>query len=228
MAGDRGYIVISEANFFIRDRLIKYAKDNNITNDKLTYEQYQKYSEQRAKEGGGFGFSFKKSGGGPDRPRSKDARTEKPSEPAPSKPAAVEKTPSGPSITTRTVSDDELERRPVLYRAGNLPPGLPDWFEKIDKDKDGQVDLGEWRLAGKEIAEFRKMDLNNDGLLTPDEVLRYLATPPKVQASEGNTSSTGGVASNPADATISSNDGSDASEKTGKESSRGGRKRGPR
>jgi uncharacterized protein (TIGR03067 family) len=46
---------------------------------------------------------------------------------------------------------------------------LPDWFQKLDADNDGQVSLYEWRAAGKSIAEFRKWDLNDDGFITPYE-----------------------------------------------------------
>ena len=65
---------------------------------------------------------------------------------------------------------------PVAFavRYGKLPPGLPDWFAELDTDRDGQVGLYEWRRAGRPIAEFRKMDLDGDGLLTPEEYLRYV------------------------------------------------------
>jgi Ca2+-binding EF-hand superfamily protein len=51
--------------------------------------------------------------------------------------------------------------------------GLPDWFTKLDTDKDGQISLAQWRKAGKDIALFEEMDLNGDGLLTRDEYLRW-------------------------------------------------------
>jgi hypothetical protein len=58
--------------------------------------------------------------------------------------------------------------------AATLPKGLPPWFKELDKDGDGQVSLHEWRRGGKEPAEFRKYDLNGDGFITPEEVLRAL------------------------------------------------------
>jgi Ca2+-binding EF-hand superfamily protein len=64
-------------------------------------------------------------------------------------------------------------KRPVVHRAGSLPKELPDWFDKLDTDRDGQVGLYEWRAAGRPIAEFLKMDRNGDGFLTVDEVLFY-------------------------------------------------------
>src|SRR5438105_2074321 len=54
-------------------------------------------------------------------------------------------------------SDDDLDKRPVVYRAGKLPDkGLPSWFKQLDTDGDGQVALYEWRAAGKDIYEFKE------------------------------------------------------------------------
>jgi Ca2+-binding EF-hand superfamily protein len=58
--------------------------------------------------------------------------------------------------------------------ATKLPEGLPSWFHELDKDGDGQISLYEWRKGGKTIDEFSRYDLNNDGLITPEEVLRVL------------------------------------------------------
>src|SRR5262249_31046705 len=76
---------------------------------------------------------------------------------------------------TQGGADDDWEKRPTVYRAGKLPPNLPKWFIELDKDGDGQVSLAEWRRAGKGIEEFQKYDRNDDGLLTPQEVLRQEA-----------------------------------------------------
>src|SRR5207248_7408241 len=70
---------------------------------------------------------------------------------------------------------DDWEKRPVVYRAGKLPKDLPKWFVELDQDGDGQISLAEWRRAGKSLEEFAKYDRNEDGLLTPAEVLRYEA-----------------------------------------------------
>jgi Ca2+-binding EF-hand superfamily protein len=58
--------------------------------------------------------------------------------------------------------------------ADPLPKGLPSWFKEIDKDHDGQVSLPEWLLSGKKLDDFRHFDLNGDGFITPEEVLRVL------------------------------------------------------
>jgi hypothetical protein len=65
-------------------------------------------------------------------------------------------------------------RRPVVYRYGRLPAGLPDWFARLDTDKDGQVGLYEWLRSGQARGEYLKMDVNRDGFLTAEELLRHL------------------------------------------------------
>jgi EF hand len=69
----------------------------------------------------------------------------------------------------------EVEERRSVARAGKLPRGLPDWFAKLDTDGDGQVGLYEWRKAGRPVDEFARMDLDGDFLLTPEELLSFLA-----------------------------------------------------
>jgi Ca2+-binding EF-hand superfamily protein len=67
------------------------------------------------------------------------------------------------------------DERPAVIRQGKLPPGLPAWFAQLDTDGDGQVALYEWRLAGWDLDEFARLDLNDDGLLDAGEVLRLLS-----------------------------------------------------
>jgi hypothetical protein len=50
---------------------------------------------------------------------------------------------------------------------------LPGWFTELDVDADRQVELHEWRKAGRLIESFAEMDLDEDGLLTREEYLRY-------------------------------------------------------
>ncbi len=71
---------------------------------------------------------------------------------------------------------------PFAVRFGKLPPGLPDWFVAYDTDQDGQVGLYEWRKQMRSIDEFTPMDRNGDGLIAPDELLRFLADRAKVRA----------------------------------------------
>lgn len=73
--------------------------------------------------------------------------------------------------------------QPVALRPDKLPTGLPAWFEQLDTDHDGQIGLYEWRAAGRPTAEFVAMDLDGDGLLTPDEYRRFvLLNPPDKSA----------------------------------------------
>jgi hypothetical protein len=60
-----------------------------------------------------------------------------------------------------------------------LPAGLPDWFRKGDRDGDGQLTLAEYAEVGSASAdkEFARYDRNQDGLLTPHEVLGPAAAP---------------------------------------------------
>jgi Ca2+-binding EF-hand superfamily protein len=61
----------------------------------------------------------------------------------------------------------------------NAPKELPPWFKELDLDGDGQISFAEWRAAGKDLDEFRKYDLNNDGFITEEELLRYLKAHPE-------------------------------------------------
>ena len=45
---------------------------------------------------------------------------------------------------------------------------LPEQYAGLDLDKDGQLGLYEWKLAA--IAQFRTLDANGDGFLTPREL----------------------------------------------------------
>jgi uncharacterized protein (TIGR03067 family) len=55
---------------------------------------------------------------------------------------------------------------------GSPVKALPAWFNELDKDQDGQVSLYEWRKGGKNVKDFRKYDLDGDGFITTDEILR--------------------------------------------------------
>jgi hypothetical protein len=71
---------------------------------------------------------------------------------------------------------EEKKEPPVFaVRYGKLPDGLPLWWNDYDTNKDGQIGLHEWRQANEPTAKFYEMDLDGDGLLTPDEYLRYVS-----------------------------------------------------
>ena len=74
--------------------------------------------------------------------------------------------------------------RPTVYRAGKLPKGLPDWFEPLDFDKDGQIALFEWRKGGMPLEKFMDIDRNVDGFVTVEEALRYTAQARQIAAAD--------------------------------------------
>jgi len=67
---------------------------------------------------------------------------------------------------------NKIDAKVVQAQVSKTPAVLPAWFAQIDLDKDGQISLYEWKKAGKDIEEFLKLDLNDDGFLTAKEVLR--------------------------------------------------------
>lgn len=70
---------------------------------------------------------------------------------------------------------EDEDARPPVYRAGKLPKGLPAWFEELDADKDGQIALYEWRKGGFLLEGFASIDRNDDGFVTIEEVIRFVA-----------------------------------------------------
>ncbi len=70
------------------------------------------------------------------------------------------------------IIEGEGEQKPTVYRAGKLPPNIPSWFRQLDTDGDGQVGLYEWKAGGRSVADFEQWDINGDGFITVEEVLR--------------------------------------------------------
>jgi hypothetical protein len=58
--------------------------------------------------------------------------------------------------------------------AEHLPSGLPSWFKSRDKNGDGQVAMSEYgrTWSSRLVAEFRRYDSNDDGIITPKEVAK--------------------------------------------------------
>jgi subtilisin-like proprotein convertase family protein/Ca2+-binding EF-hand superfamily protein len=52
--------------------------------------------------------------------------------------------------------------------------GLPDWFGPRDRDGDGQIMMSEFaeEWNDEEATEFARFDLNNDGVIVPEECLK--------------------------------------------------------
>ena len=76
------------------------------------------------------------------------------------------------------IEEDDDENASSFTVSAKYLANIPDWFKELDKDKDGQVSLYEWHNGGKDVDEFQKMDRNDDGFLTAEEVVRF-ASPSK-------------------------------------------------
>src|SRR6185369_17684753 len=58
--------------------------------------------------------------------------------------------------------------------ADKLPTGLPSWFKSRDTNGDGQVTMSEYSHSMSEsvVSEFRRYDLNDDGIITAKEAAK--------------------------------------------------------
>jgi hypothetical protein len=70
-------------------------------------------------------------------------------------------------------TQDRSGERKYYVAPSRFPAGLPDWFKKCDHDGDGQLTLAEYAELGSTSADkdFARYDRNQDGLVTPHEVL---------------------------------------------------------
>jgi hypothetical protein len=78
--------------------------------------------------------------------------------------------------------------KPVAQRfltaAERLPEGLPDWFRQKDANGDGQISMAEYATDWNDakVREYRKWDLNGDGVIEPSEALKVLGSDATRQA----------------------------------------------
>jgi hypothetical protein len=100
---------------------------------------------------------------------------------------------SSSSSDSRSKTDDPMAKRVLTGTAGGtgkdadkrhsyrfskatdkLPTGLPPWFTSRDTNKDGQVSLSEYSHTMSEsvVAEFRRYDTNDDGIITAKEAAK--------------------------------------------------------
>jgi hypothetical protein len=72
--------------------------------------------------------------------------------------------------------DGKSSRRTYRFSVAGerLPTGLPSWFKSRDKNGDGQVLMSEYSRSwsSRLVAEFRRYDANDDGVITAKEVAR--------------------------------------------------------
>jgi hypothetical protein len=74
---------------------------------------------------------------------------------------------------SRGASTAKVDRKP----RPRYTVDLPELFDSVDSDQDGQVGLYEWRKSKRGLADFRKIDGDNDGFLTPAELVRANSIP---------------------------------------------------
>lgn len=77
----------------------------------------------------------------------------------------------------RSAAPSTIEPLPVRPPADDHDaeaPELPRWYVELDTDHDRQVGLYEWRRSRWPLTAFQRLDRNDDGFLTPPEMLHYL------------------------------------------------------
>ncbi len=89
---------------------------------------------------------------------------------------------AGSSDGSAAKPEPEKPTERVHYRAGKLPPNLPEWFTQLDRDEDGQVGLYEWK--DRPAQEYFQFDRNGDGFITIEEAEHAAAKPTPQPASE--------------------------------------------
>jgi hypothetical protein len=77
---------------------------------------------------------------------------------------------------------------------------LPEQYRSRDADGDGQIGLYEWPKTAAAYAEFKKLDANGDGFLTPTELARA--------SGSGGSGSSGGGSGTSSSATSTASTGS--------------------
>jgi hypothetical protein len=76
--------------------------------------------------------------------------------------------PGGPEQADSAAAGDSKPAPPKPRIRWPKALKLPDQYRSRDVDKDGQIGMYEWPRS--DFATFRKLDLNHDGFLTPQEL----------------------------------------------------------
>lgn len=96
----------------------------------------------------------------------------------------------------KVLGEEPGVKKPVVYRYGKLPEGMPAWFTEADTDRDGQIGLYEWVKhwgdSEAKLAEFKELDLNGDGLITVEEYQRVQRKAAVADPGKGGTPSVAG------------------------------------
>jgi hypothetical protein len=66
--------------------------------------------------------------------------------------------------------------KPIVFRSGQMPSDLPNWFARLDLNSDSQAGLYEWVDVGLSPDDFKAFDRNEDGFITAKEAIAQVRT----------------------------------------------------
>jgi hypothetical protein len=77
-------------------------------------------------------------------------------------------------LTGSTGKEGDKRHSYRFTAASDRKPGLPSELRSRDANGDGQVSMSEFSRywSDSTVAEFRRWDLNNDGIITPKEAAK--------------------------------------------------------
>lgn len=118
-----------------------------------------------------------------------------------------------PEAGWRKKRDDDRKSYRQQTPIAGTQEGLPDWFPRDDADGDGQVAMAEFSVSWSDsvIDDFNQFDLNQDGIITPQECLKAGANGAVRGGSIGASSSASSDSSSADSGTSSGESGSSSS-----------------